>query len=74
MLGVESTAHTFGVGIVDKGKIIDGSKAAPKDILIGLPSSGLHSNGYSLARAVLGKTELRKYSEELLRPTVRPCG
>ncbi|MTI54421.1 phosphoribosylformylglycinamidine cyclo-ligase [Geosporobacter ferrireducens] len=40
----------FAVGIVDKKKIIDGSKISPGDLLIGLPSSGIHSNGYSLVR------------------------
>jgi phosphoribosylformylglycinamidine cyclo-ligase len=41
------------VGMVDKNKIIDGSTIEPGDIILGLPSSGLHSNGYSLARKVL---------------------
>jgi len=40
----------FAVGIVDKEKIIDGSKIQEGDILIGLASSGIHSNGYSLVR------------------------
>ncbi|CDZ75456.1 Phosphoribosylformylglycinamidine cyclo-ligase [Peptoniphilus sp. ING2-D1G] len=40
----------FSVGIVDKEKIIDGSTIKPTDVVIGLPSSGIHSNGYSLAR------------------------
>lgn len=43
----------FAVGVVDKGKVIDGSTIVPGDVLVGLPSSGLHSNGYSLARRVL---------------------
>ena len=43
----------FAVGIVDKAKIIDGSKVAEGDVIIGLPSSGIHSNGYSLVRKVL---------------------
>jgi phosphoribosylformylglycinamidine cyclo-ligase len=43
----------FCVGIVDKPKIIDGSQIAPGDVILGLPSSGLHSNGFSLARKVL---------------------
>jgi phosphoribosylformylglycinamidine cyclo-ligase len=43
----------FTVGVVEKDKIIDGSKIAENDIIIGLPSSGLHSNGYSLVRKVL---------------------
>jgi len=43
-------------GIVGRCKIIDGSKIADGDILIGLPSNGLHTNGYSLARKVFFKT------------------
>ncbi len=43
----------FAVGVVEKKKIIDGSRIRPGDQLIGLASSGLHSNGYSLARKVL---------------------
>ena len=41
------------VGIVDREKIVDGSRIVPSDVLIGLPSNGLHTNGYSLARKVL---------------------
>ena len=41
------------VGVVDRPKMIDGSKIAPGDIIIGLASNGLHTNGYSLARKVL---------------------
>ncbi len=40
------------VGVVDRPNIIDGSRVRPGDILVGLLSSGLHTNGYSLARAV----------------------
>ena len=43
----------FSVGIVEKEEIIDGSKIKPDDILIGIESSGLHSNGYSLAQKVI---------------------
>jgi phosphoribosylformylglycinamidine cyclo-ligase len=43
----------FCVGIVDKDDIIDGSKVAEGDVLVGIASSGLHSNGYSLARKAL---------------------
>ena len=43
----------FTVGVVEKANIIDGSKIEENDIIVGLPSSGLHSNGYSLARKVL---------------------
>ena len=41
------------VGVVDRAKIIDGSKIGAGDVIIGLPSSGLHTNGYSLAREIL---------------------
>lgn len=41
-------------GVVDKTKIITGSRIVPDDVLVALPSSGIHSNGYSLARKVLG--------------------
>lgn len=43
----------FCVGVVEKSKIIDGSKVKAGDVLIGLPSSGPHSNGYSLIRKVI---------------------
>ena len=42
----------FAVGIVDKKKIIDNSKMAPGDVVIALPSTGIHSNGFSLCRKV----------------------
>ena len=42
----------FIVGIVDRDRLIDGTRIAPGDVLIGLPSAGLHTNGYSLARRV----------------------
>jgi len=70
----------FVVGVVDRDKIIDGSKIDTGDIVIGLPSSGLHSNGYSLARKTLLEVagynvdtfvdELgRTVGEEMLEPT-----
>ena len=40
------------VGLVDKSEIINGSQISPGDILLGLPSTGLHTNGYSLARKI----------------------
>ncbi len=42
----------FVLGIVDRQKILDGSRVRAKDIILGLPSSGLHTNGYSLARKI----------------------
>jgi len=43
----------FAVGVVSKSKIVDGARVEAGDVAIGLPSSGLHSNGYSLARKVV---------------------
>ncbi|HYG64774.1 MAG TPA: phosphoribosylformylglycinamidine cyclo-ligase [Thermoanaerobaculia bacterium] len=43
----------FIVGLVDRPKVLDGSRVRPGDVLVGLPSSGLHTNGYSLARRIL---------------------
>ena len=46
----------FIVGVVDRPKLIDGRAIAPGDLVIGLPSNGLHTNGYSLARRVFFDT------------------
>ncbi len=43
----------FAVGVVERRRVIDGRRIRPGDVLVGLPSAGLHSNGYALARAVL---------------------
>src|SRR5690606_29737841 len=43
----------FCVGVIEKAKILDGSKVRPGDVILGVPSSGLHSNGYSLIRKVV---------------------
>ena len=59
----------FSVGLVEKRSIIDGSKVFPDDLILGIPSSGLHSNGYSLARKVFKGKALKKYGEELIKPT-----
>jgi phosphoribosylformylglycinamidine cyclo-ligase len=60
----------FCVGLVDRSRIIDGKRCRPGDALIGLASSGLHSNGYSLARKVFSQKEIKgKWGLELLRPT-----
>lgn len=59
----------FCVGVVEKNKIIDGSRIKAGDSLIGLESSGIHSNGYSLVRKVFSQAELKRYSGQLLKPT-----
>ncbi len=57
----------FAVGVVDKKKIINGSKIKKGDVLIGIKSSGIHSNGYSLVRKIFGEDidVLNKYDDEL---------
>ncbi|MCL2747226.1 MAG: phosphoribosylformylglycinamidine cyclo-ligase [Oscillospiraceae bacterium] len=69
----------FCVGLVDREALIDGSAIVEGDVVIGLSSSGVHSNGFSLIRHVLGEGEaaLKQYhnelgctlGEELLKPT-----
>lgn len=70
----------FSVGIVERDAMIDGSSIEPGDVILGLPSTGLHSNGYSLARKIaFERTGLDiqdevealggKIGEVLLRPT-----
>lgn len=67
--GEEYDLAGFSVGIVDRDKIIDGTKVEEGDVLIGIPSSGLHSNGYSLARKALSPKDQKVYAEILLKPT-----
>lgn len=72
----------FAVGIVDDDRVIDGSRITSGDVLIGLPSSGIHSNGYSLVRRALlegdgaldmssrpDRLEGRTIGEALMAPT-----
>ncbi|MBT5855332.1 phosphoribosylformylglycinamidine cyclo-ligase [bacterium] len=60
----------FSVGVVEKDDIIDGSKIKPGDNIYGLPSSGIHSNGYSLVRKVLDANPDHGISlDTLLAPT-----
>ena len=58
----------FAVGIVDKKKVINGKNIQAGDVLLGIKSSGIHSNGYSLVRKLFGdsdRAELEKYDERL---------
>ena len=75
--GGEYDLAGFAVGIVEKGDIIDGSTIEAGDVVLGLASSGAHSNGYSLIRKILdtkrvnlsAKVEGRTLSELILAPT-----
>ncbi|MCA1856804.1 phosphoribosylformylglycinamidine cyclo-ligase [Massilia oculi] len=67
----------FAVGAVEKSQLIDGSKITPGDVVLGLASSGIHSNGYSLVRKIISvaKPDLeadfhgRKLADVLMAPT-----
>jgi phosphoribosylformylglycinamidine cyclo-ligase len=59
----------FTVGVVERDQLIDGSAIRCGDRVIGLPSSGPHSNGFSLIRRALSTAELKKYAKVLLEPT-----
>jgi len=57
----------FSVGIVDQDRILDNSRMVPGDVIIGLPSTGIHSNGYSLVRKVFDTEhcDLGRHVDEL---------
>lgn len=54
------------VGIVERDRVIDGSRCAPGDVVVGFPSSGIHTNGFSLVRSIVGDGDLD--AELLLAP------
>ena len=67
------------IGVVDKDKVVTGAKIQEGDVLVGVPSSGLHSNGYTLARRIIAESKYtyfdtmpggdKSIGEELLTPT-----
>jgi phosphoribosylformylglycinamidine cyclo-ligase len=67
------------IGIVDKDKVVTGEKIQKGDVLVGVPGSGLHSNGYTLARRIIAESKYTYFDqmpggkntigEELLTPT-----
>jgi len=67
------------IGVVDKDKVVTGEKIREGDVLVGVPSSGLHSNGYTLARRIIAESKYtyfdaipggdKSIGEELLTPT-----
>ena len=60
----------FSVGIVSKKKILDKSNVKNGDIVLAIPSNGIHSNGYSLIRSILKKNKIpSSLKKEILRPT-----
>ena len=60
----------FSVGIVSKKKILDKSNVKNKNVVLAIPSNGIHSNGYSLVRSILKKNKLPKnLKKEILKPT-----
>ena len=60
----------FSVGIVSKRKILNKKKVKKDNLILAIPSSGIHSNGYSLVRAILRKNKItKKIKKELLKPT-----
>ncbi len=56
------------VGIVERGSLIDGSRVEAGDVVLGLPSAGLHANGFTLVRALIGDDD---FDAELLLPPTR---
>ena len=60
----------FSVGLVSKKKILDKIKVKSGDVVLAIPSSGIHSNGFSLIRSILKKNKIsKKFKNELLKPT-----
>jgi len=60
----------FSVGIVSKRKILNKKNVKKNNLILAIPSSGIHSNGYSLVRSILKKNKItKKLRQELLKPT-----
>jgi phosphoribosylformylglycinamidine cyclo-ligase len=66
----------FAVGVVERARMLGAARVMPGDVLIGMPSSGLHSNGYSLVRRIVEGLDLserhgleRPLADELMEPT-----
>ena len=60
----------FSVGIVSKKKILDKSRVKPNNVILAIPSNGIHSNGFSLVRSILKKNRLpSNLRNEILKPT-----
>ncbi len=60
----------FSVGLVSKKKILDKKRVKTNDVILAIPSNGIHSNGYSLVRSILKKDKIpNKLKNEILKPT-----
>ena len=60
----------FSVGLVSKKKLINKKRVKNKDIILAVPSNGIHSNGYSLVRSIIKKNKInKKLKQDLLKPT-----
>ena len=60
----------FSVGLVSKKKLINKKRVKNKDIILAVPSNGIHSNGYSLVRSIVKKNKInKKLKQDLLKPT-----
>jgi len=59
----------FCVGVVERARLIDGSRVRAGDAVVGLASSGVHANGFSLVRAVFSPAQLKRFKRQLLAPT-----
>jgi len=59
----------FCVGVVERRRLLDGSAVRAGDVVVGLASSGVHANGFSLVRSALDPAALKRYARTLLTPT-----
>ncbi|MGL5766598.1 MAG: phosphoribosylformylglycinamidine cyclo-ligase [Sarcina sp.] len=62
----------FAVGVVDKEDIVDGSKIVEGDVLVGIPSSGIHSNGFSLIRKIFEDLNEEFEEQEIWKTLIEP--
>jgi len=62
------------VGLVERDRVIDGSRCAPGDVIVGFPSDGIHTNGFSLVRSLVRRRRLRRRSPVDAAPPVSRRG
>ena len=59
----------FCVGIVERARLLDGSQVRERDVIVGVASSGVHANGFSLVRRVFSRAQLARFKRQLMIPT-----